>query len=302
MGIKDKFFKKKEQEVLQQDLSEKARPGAVFMMQLLFEEPCKMPEKEYMLSVIKKHLGEVDNFSYDNKMAGYAVNKYVAEYKDAKVPPQVMIMGENEFDASTIGEIERSQMWDCEESEQILATCKYQVLATDMMAAALYYKERAELDMDLMEALVELFPTCQAVFFRNSGKLFTAEAIRNHTIPRESRFVYFAVNVRFFNIQGTEDKMVDSLGMNTLYMPDLQYHFHGMEPNWVVNHAYNMLSYLYDNENPIKSGESIDGIVDAKMSRDVMWQCQYEEALIQPVREVIDVCMNEYASGKREDC
>ncbi|MBQ7919477.1 MAG: DUF4261 domain-containing protein [Lachnospiraceae bacterium] len=297
MSIFGKVFKKKE--VLEQNLEEKARPGAVFVMQLLFEEPCDMPEREQMNSVMEKHLGEIDNFSYDEKMAGFAVKKYLAEFKDAKVPPQLMITACNEFDASKIGVMERSQMWDCAESEQILDSCKYQVFATDMMAAALHYKERAELDMDFLEALIELYPTCKAVYFNNSGKLFTAEMVREHKIPRESRFIYFAVNVRFFNIQGTEDMLVDSLGMNTLFLPDLQYHFHGMNQNWVVNHAYNVLSYIFDNENPIKSGDPIDGVVDGRMSREVMWRCQYENSLIQPVREVIDIYMNEYASGGR---
>jgi len=304
MSIFDKFLKKKDEpaqqeDVLQQNLEEKARPGAVFMMQLLFEEPCEMPEKEYANTIIKKHLGDVDNFSYDEKLAAYAVKKYIAEFKDAKGYPQVMIMGCNEFDASKIGQIERSQMWDCESSEQILNECKYQVFATDMLAATLHYKERAELDMDFLEALVEMFPQCKAVYFQNSGKLFTAEAIRNHSVPRDSRFLHFAVNVRFFNIQNSEDMMVDSLGMHTLFLPDLQYHFHGMEPNWVVNHAYNVLSYIFDHENPIKSGDPIDGIVDGAISRELMWRCNYESALIQPVREVIDIHMGEYASGGR---
>ena len=93
--------------------------------------------------------------------------------------------------------------------------------------------------------------------------------------------------------------MVDTLGMNTLFLPDLQYHFHGMNPNDVVNHAYNVLSYIYDYNNPIESGERIDGIKDGKMSMDVQWKVQYEDALIQPVREVLDINMGEYASGTR---
>lgn len=297
MGIFDKFSKKKE--VLQQNLEEKARPGAVFVMQLLFEEPCEMPEKEQMNAIMQKHLGEVDNFSYDEKVAGFGVKKYIAEYKDAKVPPQLMIMGCNEFDGAQIGAMERSQMWDCENSEEVLSSCKYQVFATDMMAAALPYKERAELDMDFLEALVEMYPKCKAVYFQNSGKLFMADVIREHNVPRESRFIYFAVNVRFFNIENTNDMMIDSVGMNTLFLPDVQYHFHGMNQDWVVNHAYNVLSYIFDNENPIKSGDPIDGVVDGAMSQKVMWRCQYEHALIQPVREVIDIFMNEYASGGR---
>lgn len=45
-----------------------------------------------MGSVMQKHLGEVENFSYDKQMAAFAVHKYLAEFKDAKVPPQVMIL------------------------------------------------------------------------------------------------------------------------------------------------------------------------------------------------------------------
>ena len=93
--------------------------------------------------------------------------------------------------------------------------------------------------------------------------------------------------------------IVDSLGMSTLFLPDLQYHFRGMDPNEVVNHAYNVLSYIYDNNNPIKNGDHIDGLVDGKMSQDVQWNVQYENSLIQPIREVIDINMREYAVGNR---
>ena len=35
---------------------------------------------------------------------------------------------------------------------------------------------------------------------------------------------------RFFNIEGTEDMLIDTVGMSTLFLPDLQYHFHSMDP------------------------------------------------------------------------
>lgn len=95
--------------------------------------------------------------------------------------------------------------------------------------------------------------------------------------------------------------MVDTLGMGTLYLPDLQYHFHGMDPNWVVQHAYTIADYILANDNPIKPGDSIDGIIDGHFTQEVMWRFHYEDALIQPVREVIDIYMNEFASGKREN-
>ncbi|MCX4266714.1 MAG: DUF4261 domain-containing protein, partial [Firmicutes bacterium] len=54
------------------------------------------------------------------------------------------------------------------------------------------------------------------------------------------------------------------------------------------------------NDNPIKSGDTIDAIVNGQFSQSVQWRCQYENALIQPAREVIDIYMNEYAAGQRD--
>ena len=82
--------------------------------------------------------------------------------------------------------------------------------------------------------------------------------------------------------------LIDSLGMSAVDLPDVQYHFHDLDPDSVVNHAYTVLSYIYENNCPIESGETIDGLQDGKISRDVQWVCQFEEALVQPARTVMD--------------
>lgn len=288
-------------ENFKQDLSKKDHPGAIFAMKLLFREPAALPEQEYMTAVMENHLGEVDCFWHDEKGAGFAVKKYVVHFQDADIPPQLMITACSSFHETEIDSFQRSQMWDClEQRDRILAECSYQVMATDMLAAGLMPDERAELDMDFAEALVELYPSCEAVYFIHSGKLILADTIRSHQISKQDRFIKFAVNARLFNIQDTEDKIVDTVGMSTLFLPDLQYHFHDMDPNWVVNHAYCIASYLLKNQNPIQSGDSVDGILNGELNMEIQWKCQYENALIQPLREVIDIHMNQYASGQRE--
>lgn len=66
-----------------------------------------------------------------------------------------------------------------------------------------------------------------------------------------------------------------------------------------VQHAYCIADYILSNNNPIQSGDPIDGIVDGRFTQEVQWRCQYENALIQPAREVVDIYMNEYAAGNR---
>ncbi len=303
MGFLDKF--KKKEKVLQQDTSQRDNhPGMAFMIHLLMDEMCEMPDKERMNEVMNRHLGETECFSYDENGAGFAAKKYTANFENGKkqAPPMLMIMGCVEIKKPIMDEVAESQLWDCPDGDEIMKSCKYQVIATDMLGAGLDYKDRAEMLVDYIEALVELFPTCRAVVFETSKKMFTREAIINCSVPKKSRFIYYAVNVRFFNIQGTDDSIVDSVGMSTLFLPDVQYHFHGVDPDAVVNHAYNVLTYIFDfdEENPLKAGDTVDGIADGQMSRDVQWKVQYEESLIQPIREVVDVNMGEFASGSRQ--
>ena len=287
--------------VFQQDLNKKnSHSGGTFIIQMLFKEYVDMPNKEQMLEAMQRHIGSVECFCYDEKSVGFAALDHIAEFKDGKLPVQLFVMGCSDFTGKGFDDFLKSQMWDCKnDRDRIIQECQYQVLATDMMAGVLPVQERANLDMDFMEALAELFPSCEAFYFQNCGKLFLAEDIRKHQITGSDRFIRFGVNVRFFKIQGTEDMVIDTVGMSTLFLPDLQYHFHDMDPNWVVNHAYNVVSYILENDNPIKNEETVDGIIKGRMSREVQWRCQYEESLIQPIREVIDIDMGKYASGNR---
>lgn len=290
----------KENKVIKQDLKEKAEFQNLFMVRLLFKEKPVKPQAPYIKKCLEEKFGEVEIISADELLTSFSINKYKVQYQDCMMPPQVLLMDVSEFDSSLIGDIQRSQLWNVDNPQELLDSCKYSLRISDMMAAGLYYKERCEMLMDYLEAAVEMFPDFSAVWIESSGKMFTAEQIRNHNIPREDRFVYFAVNARFFNIEVSGDMIVDTLGMYAVGLPDVQYHFHDLDPNDVVNHAYNTAAYIFENEAPIKSGETIDGLKNGVMSMDVQWKCAYEVSLIQPQRDIMDICPGEYASGTRE--
>lgn len=290
------------QEQKKPEMDSTVRPGGVFMMQLLMKERCDMPSTERMIEVLSKYLGRVETLGDREIFAGFFTQDYQAEFKDGKKAPVNLMINEcDEFLADRIDEMKRSQMWDCrEDRDRILSECRYHVLANDMLGGGLPSKVRANMLMDYLEALLELYPSCEAVYFLNSGKLILADEIRKKQLSGLIRFIKYAVNARFFNIKGTEDSVVDTLGLSLLYIEDLQYHFHGMEPNWVVEHAYNMALYLLENDAPIKDGDTIDGIVDGRIVQHIQWPCHFENALIRPERAVVDVCMGGYAAGNRQ--
>ena len=140
---------------------------------------------------------------------------------------------------------------------------------------------------------MELFPTCEAVYSLNTGKLVLADVIRNRTASGLDRFIRYIVNARFFNIQGTGGHVVDTLGMSLLYMEDLQYLFDEMDPNWVVMHAYNIAAYVLANRRPIKDGDTIDGVTDGRIDPNLQWKCRFEDALVGPGRPALGIHMDE---------
>ena len=310
MGLFSNFKKKKPQDTRQEAKEElekfdsTIRPGGVFMVQLLMKEKCDVPTAEGMTEILSKHLGKVEAFGDQNKEKGlfsFAAWDYQSEFSDAKVPVQLSIMGCEPFQANRIDEMKRSQMWNCQEDrDRILSECKYAVTSVDMLGGGLKAQIRANMLMDYLEALLELYPTCEAVYSLNSGKLILADTIRSGQVKGLDRFIQYCVNARFFNINGTNDHVVDTLGLSLLYIEDLQYHFHDMDPNWVVGHAYSMASYILSNDCPIKNGDTIDGIADGRIVQDIQWKCCFEDSLIGPKRPVLDVCMGEYAAGERQ--
>ncbi len=284
------------------------RPGGVFMVQLLMKERCETPSLERMTEVMERHIGKVEVGQPLKQTADamknitlFAAMDHIAKFSNGEAPVQVSVMPCDTFHPETIDEMRRNQMWDClQDRDRILSECKYCVFANDILTGALDPLERANLDMDYLEALLELFPTCEAVYSLNTGKLVLADVIRSKTVSGLDRFIRYIVNARFFNIDGTDDNhIVDTLGMSLLYMEDLQYHFHSMDPNWVVMHAYNIAAYVLENCRPIKDGDTIDGVTDGNIDQNLQWKCHFEDAIVQPGRPVLDIHMGQYAAGGR---
>ena len=168
------------------------RPGGVFMVQLLMKERCETPSLERMTEVMERHIGKVEVGQPLKQTADamknitlFAAMDHIAKFSNGEAPVQVSVMPCNTFHPETIDEMRRSQMWDClQDRDRILSECKYCVFANDILTGALDPLERANLDMDYLEALLELFPTCEAVYSLNTGKLVLADVIRSKKIGR----------------------------------------------------------------------------------------------------------------------
>ncbi|MBU3213981.1 DUF4261 domain-containing protein [Clostridium estertheticum] len=297
MGLLDRFKKDK---VLEQELDKNADFQSLFQIHLLFCDKPNKPDANIIKGALNIKFGNIDIVSGNKSLTSFELKKYTVKFKEGSTPPQVLMMEVQPFKQETISEFDRTQLWNVKDNEELLDSCKYRLIISDMMAAALEYKQRCELLVGWLEVALSLFPNCTAIWVPSAGKLLTSEQVNNSKVKDEDKFIYLCVNVRFFNIQNTEDKLVDTLGLYAIGLPDVQYHFRNLNSDDIVGHAYNIESYIFTANAPIKNGETIGGLKDGKMSRTVRWKYQYEESLIQPVREVMDICPGEYASGTRQ--
>ena len=75
-----------------------------------------------------------------------------------------------------------------------------------------------------------------------------------------------------------------------------------MDPNHVVNYVYNIASYQFDNDFPMKSGDTIDSIDEnGRIQTTPQWPVQYEDSLVDPLRMVLDINCGEHAGGNRNN-
>lgn len=291
--------------ILEQDTNDRVLDrNQMLMAQLLFTEKPDMADPNALKEALERSVGAVGNISDRPDMPMFSVPKYKAIFKDAPqgMPPLADYLAPREFGAENIDELKRSQFWDFKDGAERIDGFKWCVDVFAMMAAGLHYKEQAELFLAQVDAALRCYPTCEAIYVLHSGKLTTPEDFENSKqFDLSGRFIRLAVNARYFTVNGTDDMIVDTIGFFAFGAADVQVHFHGMNPDHVVNYVYNIASYQFDNEFPIESGETVDSLDEnGQFQWEPQWRTQYEDSLIQPVRCVLDINCGEFASGSRQ--
>jgi len=127
-----------------------------------------------------------------------------------------------------------------------------------MLGAEFPYREQAEVLLKQVEAAIRCYPQCVGLY---ALYMITPEIFQgDNENSLSKRFINLYVNASFFNITDTDEMIVDTMGLNVLGGADVQVYFKNMDPNNVVNYVYNIANYQFDNDFPIKSGETMDSI------------------------------------------
>lgn len=278
-----------------QDLNEDNNEAGIYIMHLYFKEEPTLPKLKEFHKEMSYTFGLADVVSKSDDMYSFALGHHRVEYESGSAPIMLLLAKGEPLKHPIMSDFDKSQFWDVQDGATLAEECNYQIICSDMMASGLNYLERADILMDFLHLVLKFFPECCYVYFDPSRKLLSYESALNNPYEGARRILWGGCNARFFNIQDSDDALVDTLGLNIFGIADIQYHFKNtVDVNAIIGHAYNLAIYQFENNMPINSNETVDGISGES------WLCEYEAALIQPPRQVLDVNLGEFAAGNRE--
>lgn len=269
--------------------------AGVYFIKLLFSTSFII-DHEIIFKKLMEKFQLVNVIMQSPSLSSYALMDHMVAYKDGEqAPSQLIINDVVPFERSSISAMTIQQCWTSNDTELLIDKCKYELMVSDFMAGGLPPLERYQILAEFVDVLLSLFPQCVAMYWPHAEKIIPSSYyINSEWNDPMLHFLDGGLNVRLFNIQDSEDKIVDTTGLSALGLPDLQAHFHALDLNFVISFMNNYAAYLYMNGDVIHDGETIDGI-----NPEDKWTCQHEDSLVEPNRIVLDICMSEFASGNR---
>jgi hypothetical protein len=221
--------------------------------------------------------------------------RHPVQYKDGAAPAQTAILsldkrGDPAGYADTI-----QQSWACDDANDRIQACTTCRLVTEMMARMLEPADRLRLFHGVLQAVIETTKP-HAIVFTHSQQVIAPDAyLASCDKPPIHR--PGSLNVRFFRIANsdTNDMIMDTRGLDEIGLHDLQCHFRDLDPNDVAGVLYNTAIHIAENGPVVESGHTVAGTTPGSK-----WQCQFENSLLDPKRELLDLNPGPpYAAGNR---
>jgi len=226
--------------------------------------------------------------------------KHNIQREEGVVSPQTAILStDKQTDPATYAAI-IAQSWACNDAAARIESSKRSLLITEMLAEGLADSlepaERIRLFHGVLQAFVEITQP-NAIVFKHSQQvaypLAYLDSCEKDPIDRLG-----SLNVRFFSISNSEtnDMLMDTRGLDEIGLHDLQVHFRDLDPNDVSKLLFSTAKYIFENGPVDGSGQTVAGTVP-----DSEWSCQFEDALVEPKRNILDLNPGPiYAAGNRE--
>lgn len=278
------------------------KPGflPVYAVELLFREEPKLDVSSILQSIhqrIRKTAINTGPFRETEKVENEALRRkettgddgfdlaavfyhgdYSVAFTDSEVPAQTRLFQPRPIREGLNWEGVLQQSWKWEGGPERLNEYRYAVTLCDWYAAMLPFTRRMEMFQAVLASVIEA-TGCDAVYWQPSGQLIDASAFLK-VYPNEP--LYGALNVRVYQMQQEDEVLVDTLGLTSLGIPDIQCRVVGLTPDRVIPMIYGASYYLYGNGGEVTDGQLLGGA-------GLNWLCQRQPSVLAPERIVVDL-------------
>jgi hypothetical protein len=252
-----------------------------YIVTLLYAEPPVL-DHSALQARLRDAFGDVDVVGDDASVHMFALKGRGATLPDGRRAPVIVAVSPSE-----IGDLTPSlgQSWDWPLARDVASRAHHALAVHDMVTLGLDGPTRVDVfDLFLRTVMRSLPPL--AMHWLASERVVEPEAYLRTGKADGERLTKGYVNVRLFRVEGRapEECVMDTLGLASFGLPDLQCHFAGLDPSQVARMLFNTAIHVFENGDVIDDGHTLEGVIEGSR-----WPCQHEAALVAPERVVVDI-------------
>ena len=284
MGLFDRFKKKTEPTIKTEQEHLENFPEMLTVKLLFVDKPNLDTDK--IFEEVKKYFINVENPSKENALI-FSFPDFQIELADAKIPAQCLVaIPDENYPDIEIPDVAFQQNWHWQEANETAKSCKYELLVTDFMTRTLEYKQRLLLFMNFVVAVAKATKP-DVVYSVYGQKLIKPTDLLEIWDKDEKPLLYGICNVRLYNLTDINELLMDTVGLNSIGLPDFQIKFKGYEANEIAQLLWNYAYYIYEQGDVINNGNTLEGIVSG-----TKWKCERQLSFTDHERIVINVQPN----------
>lgn len=270
------------------------RPGTPLLVELLSSRPLEL-DRARLVDAFARWTGTI---AAPEDAPGFVVfhRDFTGDYADAKgVPAQTcLLVPDTQGPPADDERVQRSlgHTYGWPGAREAVGRCRHSLLLASLMTGALPPARRLDLITGALRAVLDVLPV-EALHWAATERVVEPRAFLQAANDEVALFEG-PMNVRLFRVDGRApgETLMDTLGLRTFGLPDLQCHYvasgpgveGGLEPGRVAALLYDTGRHLFERGDVIESGHTVPGLVGEER-----WRCQHERALAAPERLVLDI-------------
>lgn len=228
----------------------------------------------------------VDLVSTSDEVIQFAHPDHPVSLRDGRIPSLTNIVRWSKPLELSEFQSALEQTFDWPAAEDAVSRSRYKLLVTDLVGRGLPYRERYELISTVALAVADVTQP-DAIHWEPADCIVQPE--------RFKRRLDFYCNVRALTVRNRKGfELMDTLGLAALGLVDAQCLYRGLVSSQMARWTYALARQIFANGDFLKDGETIPGL-----NPDERWRSRHEQAMVPPVRPVIDITPSAPHAAKR---